>query len=69
VREDDQPIGYLILTLGYSVEYGGRDGCEYARNIDPTSEAAQRLDIARVEPEGPAGKLAGPFICAIRLSH
>jgi len=26
VREDDQPIGYLILTLGYSVEYGGRDG-------------------------------------------
>jgi ribosomal protein S18 acetylase RimI-like enzyme len=26
IREDDQPIGYLILTLGYSVEYGGRDG-------------------------------------------
>jgi ribosomal protein S18 acetylase RimI-like enzyme len=26
VREDGQPIGYLILTLGYSVEYGGRDG-------------------------------------------
>jgi len=26
VREDGRPIGYLILTLGYSVEYGGRDG-------------------------------------------
>ena len=26
VREEGRPIGYLILTLGYSVEYGGRDG-------------------------------------------
>lgn len=26
VREDGQAIGYLILTLGYSAEYGGRDG-------------------------------------------
>src|SRR6266851_6023776 len=26
VREDGQPIGYLVITLGYSVEYGGRDG-------------------------------------------
>jgi ribosomal protein S18 acetylase RimI-like enzyme len=22
----EEPLGYLILTLGYSVEYGGRDG-------------------------------------------
>jgi ribosomal protein S18 acetylase RimI-like enzyme len=26
VRVADRPVGYLILTLGYSVEYGGRDG-------------------------------------------
>jgi len=26
VREDGAAIGYLVLTLGYSVEYGGRDG-------------------------------------------
>jgi ribosomal protein S18 acetylase RimI-like enzyme len=26
VREDDAALGYLILTLGFSVEYGGRDG-------------------------------------------
>jgi hypothetical protein len=22
----DRPVGHLIITLGYSVEYGGRDG-------------------------------------------
>ena len=26
VRRGDEAAGYLILTLGYSVEYGGRDG-------------------------------------------
>ncbi len=26
VRRDATPVGYLVLTLGYSVEYGGRDG-------------------------------------------
>jgi ribosomal protein S18 acetylase RimI-like enzyme len=26
VRVADRPVGYLILTLGYNVEYGGRDG-------------------------------------------
>jgi ribosomal protein S18 acetylase RimI-like enzyme len=26
VREYDAVVGYLILTLGFSVEYGGRDG-------------------------------------------
>jgi ribosomal protein S18 acetylase RimI-like enzyme len=26
VRDSDRPAGYLIITLGYSVEYGGRDG-------------------------------------------
>jgi len=26
VREDDAALGYLIITLGFSVEYGGRDG-------------------------------------------
>jgi ribosomal protein S18 acetylase RimI-like enzyme len=26
VRDDDAWLGYLILTLGFSVEYGGRDG-------------------------------------------
>jgi ribosomal protein S18 acetylase RimI-like enzyme len=26
VRDCDRPVGYLIITLGYSVEYGGRDG-------------------------------------------
>jgi len=25
VRIGDRPVGYLIITLGYSVEYGGRD--------------------------------------------
>lgn len=26
VRSANNAVGYLILTLGYSVEYGGRDG-------------------------------------------
>ena len=26
VREQNQVLGYLIITLGFSVEYGGRDG-------------------------------------------
>ena len=26
VRRATEAVGYLILTLGYSVEYGGRDG-------------------------------------------
>lgn len=26
VRGGDRPVGYLIITLGFSVEYGGRDG-------------------------------------------
>jgi ribosomal protein S18 acetylase RimI-like enzyme len=26
VRRAAEPVGYLLLTLGYSVEYGGRDG-------------------------------------------
>jgi len=26
VREHDAVLGYLIITLGYSIEYGGRDG-------------------------------------------
>jgi GNAT superfamily N-acetyltransferase len=26
VRRADRPVGYLVLTLGFSVEYGGRDG-------------------------------------------
>jgi ribosomal protein S18 acetylase RimI-like enzyme len=26
VRENDALLGYLVLTLGFSVEYGGRDG-------------------------------------------
>jgi ribosomal protein S18 acetylase RimI-like enzyme len=26
MREDERALGYLIITLGYSVEYGGRDG-------------------------------------------
>ena len=26
VRQAEAVIGYLVLTLGYSVEYGGRDG-------------------------------------------
>ena len=26
VRRASEAVGYLILTLGYSVEYGGRDG-------------------------------------------
>jgi ribosomal protein S18 acetylase RimI-like enzyme len=26
VREEDMVVGYLIITLGFSVEYGGRDG-------------------------------------------
>jgi GNAT superfamily N-acetyltransferase len=26
VRRADRPIGYLVLTLGFSIEYGGRDG-------------------------------------------
>ena len=26
LRRGAEPVGYLILTLGYSVEYGGRDG-------------------------------------------
>lgn len=25
MRQDDQPIGYMVLTLGYSLEFGGRD--------------------------------------------
>ena len=25
IRYVDEPIGYLVLTLGYSLEYGGRD--------------------------------------------
>ena len=25
-REDDAVLGYLIITLGFSIEYGGRDG-------------------------------------------
>lgn len=25
LRYADEPIGYLVLTLGYSLEYGGRD--------------------------------------------
>jgi ribosomal protein S18 acetylase RimI-like enzyme len=25
-RKDGEPVGYLVITLGYSVEYGGRDG-------------------------------------------
>jgi ribosomal protein S18 acetylase RimI-like enzyme len=26
VRQADKAIGYIVLTLGYSIEYGGRDG-------------------------------------------
>jgi ribosomal protein S18 acetylase RimI-like enzyme len=26
VRQAGAPIGYLVLTLGYSIEHGGRDG-------------------------------------------
>ncbi len=26
VRVSARPVGYLIITLGFSVEYGGRDG-------------------------------------------
>lgn len=26
VRHKDKAIGYVVLTLGYSIEYGGRDG-------------------------------------------
>ena len=26
IEDGAQPIGYVILTLGYSLEYGGRDG-------------------------------------------
>jgi GNAT superfamily N-acetyltransferase len=26
VRRADRPIGYLVLTLDFSIEYGGRDG-------------------------------------------
>lgn len=26
VRHADSVIGYVVLTLGYSIEYGGRDG-------------------------------------------
>lgn len=26
VRQDDQTLGYVIITLGFSIEYGGRDG-------------------------------------------
>jgi ribosomal protein S18 acetylase RimI-like enzyme len=26
VRDGDRPVGYLVITLGFSVEYGGRDG-------------------------------------------
>jgi ribosomal protein S18 acetylase RimI-like enzyme len=25
-RADGHPVGYLVITLGYSIEYGGRDG-------------------------------------------
>ena len=25
-REDGRAIGYVVITLGYSIEYGGRDG-------------------------------------------
>jgi ribosomal protein S18 acetylase RimI-like enzyme len=26
VRQADSVVGYVVLTLGYSIEYGGRDG-------------------------------------------
>jgi ribosomal protein S18 acetylase RimI-like enzyme len=26
VRRDGEPVGYVVITLGYSIEYGGRDG-------------------------------------------
>ncbi len=26
LRRDGEPVGYVVVTLGYSVEYGGRDG-------------------------------------------
>lgn len=26
IAEGEMPIGYVVLTLGYSLEYGGRDG-------------------------------------------
>ena len=26
VRHADRVVGYVVLTLGYSIEYGGRDG-------------------------------------------
>ena len=26
VRHADRAVGYVVLTLGYSIEYGGRDG-------------------------------------------
>ena len=26
IRRSDQAIGYLVLTLGFSIEHGGRDG-------------------------------------------
>jgi GNAT superfamily N-acetyltransferase len=26
VRSADRAIGYLVITVGYSIEYGGRDG-------------------------------------------
>jgi ribosomal protein S18 acetylase RimI-like enzyme len=26
VHERGQPVGYAVLTLGFSIEYGGRDG-------------------------------------------
>ena len=25
ITSGDEPVGYAVLTLGYSVEYGGRD--------------------------------------------
>ena len=26
IEQDDQAIGYLVITIGFSIEYGGRDG-------------------------------------------
>ena len=53
IEADAEPVGYVILTLGYSLEYGGRDAFVDELYLDASSRGRGigRRVLALVEQE------------------